>query len=443
MTCEPDADHLAALNALVDPAVLIDCGFRILATNKAYQEVFQKKDLTANTCFGVSHGFDQPCDEKGEICPLRICQATRSPSHKLHIHQVASGYEYVIVEITPICDPNGEIVYFQEVLRRTLIASAEPKAHGLVGSSQSFIQMLERVHRVARETVPVLLLGESGTGKELIARALHDAAGWADRPFIPVECSGLSETLFESELFGHLKGSFTGALANKDGLVESVDGGTLFLDEIGDVPLPIQVKLLRLLETHTYRKVGDTQIRQAHFRLVCATNLNLDEMIRQGLFRRDLYYRISAFPIRLPALRDRREDIGLLARSILLRITVGKPPTLSHEAEILLSKHKFTGNIRELVNLLEQARLLADGTTLEPIHFPELMLGELQDVDQTLLPALSPWPQEEKIIPLKELETRYLSYLLKTYRGSRTQLAAELGISLRTLTRKTSPLRED
>ncbi|MBF0132559.1 MAG: sigma 54-interacting transcriptional regulator [Magnetococcales bacterium] len=441
MTHEPDADHLASLDALTDPAVFLDVDYRILATNKAYQAVFFKVGvLTGKTCFQVSHGYDRPCDEMGEKCPLQICQATRSSSHRLHVHHVAKGHEYVIVEITPVYDKSGNIIYYQEILCRTLIASAEPRAHGLVGISTAFIQMLEKVHRVARESVPVLLLGESGTGKELIARALHDAAGWANKPFIPVECSGLSETLFESELFGHLKGSFTGALANKDGLVEAVDGGTLFLDEIGDVPLPVQVKLLRLLETHTFRKVGDTQTRQAHFRLVCATNCNLDEMIHQGRFRRDLYYRISAFPIRLPPLRERREDIGLLARSILLRIAVGKPPTLTHDAELLLSMYEFPGNIRELVNFLEQARLFADGTTLEPIHFPGLVQSELHDIEKT--PPPSPWGQDETIVPLKALEARYLSHILQAYQGSRTQLAAQLGISMRTLTRKVSQLKE-
>jgi transcriptional regulator with PAS, ATPase and Fis domain len=168
--------------------------------------------------------------------------------------------------------------------------------------------------------LPVLLLGESGTGKELFARALHEASERAMGPFVVVDCSGIAETLFESELFGYEKGAFTGANQRKPGLVETAQGGTLFLDEIGDVPLPMQVKLLRLIESGTFRRVGGVEALRADFRLVAATHKPLREMIDDGRFRQDLYYRISAFPIQLPALRERRGDVALLAESILRRI---------------------------------------------------------------------------------------------------------------------------
>ena len=166
----------------------------------------------------------------------------------------------------------------------------------------------------------VLLLGESGTGKELVARAVHEASPRAHRALVAVDCSSLPENLFESELFGHERGAFTGANAARGGLVEAASGGTLFLDEVGDIPLAMQVKLLRLLETGTYRRVGSTEPRHADIRVVSATHRDLDRMIHDGRFREDLYYRLSTFPIHLPALRERRDDIALLAAALLARV---------------------------------------------------------------------------------------------------------------------------
>ncbi len=217
------------------------------------------------------------------------------------------------------------------------------------------------MQRVAPSSLPVLLLGESGTGKEMFARAVHEASSRASGPFVVVDCSGLTESLFESELFGYEKGAFTGAITRKPGLVETADGGTLFLDEMGDVPLSMQVKLLRLIESGTYRRVGSVETRQADFRLVAATHKPLEQMVSGGLFRQDLYFRIAAFPIHLPALRERLDDLPLLAESILQR---GGGPTdqlhLSAEALARMRAYHWPGNIRELRNVLDRARLYAD-----------------------------------------------------------------------------------
>jgi transcriptional regulator with GAF, ATPase, and Fis domain len=177
--------------------------------------------------------------------------------------------------------------------------------------------MLALVARVAPSLATVLLLGESGTGKELVAQAVHDASPRATKPLVVVDCSSLPETLFESELFGHERGAFTGANTSKAGLVEAASGGTLFLDEVGDIPLPMQVKLLRLLESGTYRRVGSTELRHADIRVVSATHRDLDRMVAEGRFREDLYHRLSTFPIALPPLRERREDIALLTQALL------------------------------------------------------------------------------------------------------------------------------
>jgi transcriptional regulator with GAF, ATPase, and Fis domain len=184
--------------------------------------------------------------------------------------------------------------------------------------------MLDMISRVAPSDAAVLLQGESGTGKELAAKAIHDASRRAEGPFVVLDCSGLPETLFESELFGHEKGAFTGAMARKAGLVEAAAGGTLFLDEVGDIPLPMQVKLLRLLETGAYRRVGGTESLHATFRLVSATHRPLRQMTEDGSFRQDLYFRLNTFPIELPPLRERQEDIPLLAEALLQRVAAGR-----------------------------------------------------------------------------------------------------------------------
>jgi transcriptional regulator with GAF, ATPase, and Fis domain len=193
-------------------------------------------------------------------------------------------------------------------------------------------------------------LGESGTGKELVARAVHEASSRANRPLVPVDCSSLPENLFESELFGHERGAFTGANTARGGLVEAASGGTLFLDEVGDIPLTMQVKLLRLLETGTYRRVGSTEQRHADIRVVSATHRDLDQMVAQGRFREDLYYRLSTFPIHLPALRERADDIALLAVALLTRVAPKRKLVLSDSALQLLQAQNYPGNVRELRN---------------------------------------------------------------------------------------------
>jgi transcriptional regulator with PAS, ATPase and Fis domain len=266
----------------------------------------------------------------------------------------------------------------------------------------------------------VLLLGETGTGKEMVARAIHAASARAGAPFITVDCSGFAETLFESELFGHERGAFTGALARKTGLVEAAAGGTLFLDEVGDITLGLQVKLLRLLETGAFRRVGGIEPLHADFRLIAATHRDLGGMVREERFRSDLYFRIAAFPVTLPPLRARRSDIALLAESLLDRISQGRHRTLSSEALANLQGYDFPGNIRELRNILERASLLADGEHIGREHLP----GEAQARGRS--PGLT----------LEDAERRALTEALRTHAGSRRGLAAALGISERTLYRK-------
>ncbi|MEM1416527.1 MAG: sigma-54 dependent transcriptional regulator [Myxococcota bacterium] len=342
------------------------------------------------------------------------------------MHDHADGPEHVDVELRPILDAAGEIRFFLEVVTPLTLASARA-AGAFVGRGPAFLEVLGLLRRAAPSEVPVLILGESGTGKELAARALHAASERREGPFVPVECSGLGEGLFESELFGHAKGAFTGAHARKTGLVEAAAGGTLFLDEIGDVPLALQVKLLRLLESGTYRPVGDVQPRRADFRLVCATHRDLDARVADGRFRRDLYFRINAFPVPMPPLRERREDLPLLTEALLR----GTGKRLGPEGLETLRGHDWPGNVRELRNVLERAVLLSDRELLEPRH----LLGRRLEPSEPA-PAAGPWPWGDAVLPLAEVEARYVRWAAARLPGDRRQLADALGLTERTLYRR-------
>ena len=423
----PTNELISFLETHPDPQVVMGADYRILAANAAYRRLYAgDRNVIGQFCYSVSHGYGRPCDECGESCPLAASRTSGEPHRVLHLHHTPRGEEHVDVELTPIIGASGKIEYFVERMLTVREASSLPAESGLVGKSPAFNRMLELVRRVAPSGTAALLLGESGTGKELVAQAIHQQSGREHGPFVVVECSGLTETLFESELFGYEKGAFTGASQRKIGLVESAAGGTLFLDEVGDIPLALQVKLLRLLETGTFRRVGGVETLRADFRLIAATHRDLKLMVERGSFRRDLYYRLSVFPIYLPALRERREDIALLAETLLTRLAPGRAYTLSAVARARLQAYDYPGNIRELRNILERAMLMADGDTLLPEHLPPELAGE----------AKGEIPDEEVIVPLETAELRYLQWALARHGGDRKSLAAQLGISERTLYRK-------
>ncbi len=423
---------LDLLEALPEPRILTDTEYRILAANKAYRQAFGHVDgassrLLGRTCYEVSHRFDRPCDQCGESCPRQAALKTGEPCRVLHLHHTPRGEEHVDVELIPLRDAEGRIRFLLETLTLLGERSERPGALGMVGRSAPFMRMLELINRAAPAMTPVLLLGESGTGKELAAQALHSLSPRRERPFVAVDCSGLTETLFESELFGYEKGAFTGATQRKIGLVEAAAGGTLFLDEVGDIPPTLQVKLLRLLETRTYRRVGGVETLAADFRLVAATHRDLKAMVEAGTFRRDLYYRIAVFPIHLPALRERRDDLPLLVQALLERVAGGRKLRLSPPAMAALQSYAFPGNIRELRNILERAALLTDGEVIHPqVLPPELTL-------HTEAPSEG---SEAQILPLSEAERRYVRWALERLDGDKKRLARLLGISERTLYRK-------
>jgi DNA-binding NtrC family response regulator len=303
----------------------------------------------------------------------------------------------------------------------------------MVGASPAFNRLLGLIARVAPTDAAVLLLGESGSGKELAASALHAASRRSDRPLVTLECAGLSESLFESELFGHVRGAFTGANYSRRGLAESADGGTLFLDEVGDIPLPLQVKLLRLIETGTFRPVGSSETRSTDFRLVCATHKDLAAMVEQGSFRQDLYYRINVFPLRLPSLAERRSDIPLLAQVLLQELGGGRDWHLTESALRMLQAHDYRGNIRELRNVLSRAVVLTNTNVIDHrvirqcLAVGEPSMGDSDHGDQSL----------------KAAERRHLQGLMHACGDDRQRVAELAGISVRSLYRKLGPTRPD
>jgi len=246
----------------------------------------------------------------------------------------------------------------------------------IIGSSVPMQDVFRLIARCAPTNSTVMVRGESGTGKELIARAIHYNSLRKDRPFVPVDCTSLSENLLESELFGHVRGSFTGAVSNKKGLFETADGGTLFLDEIGNIPLTTQAKLLRFIEEREFKAVGDTRTQTVDIRLVTATNKNLEGMVADGDFRDDLYYRINIFPIEIPPLRNRRDDIPALAIHFLNRFSEDmnhKSMEFSPGAMNLLMNHDWPGNVRELENVIQRAVILASGDVIRQGHLVNII----------------------------------------------------------------------
>ncbi|KPZ22738.1 Helix-turn-helix, Fis-type [Pseudomonas coronafaciens pv. zizaniae] len=406
------------------PTIVLDTDYNIIAANTAYQRQFGVEGTphVGEKCYRVSHQFAVPCDQAGEHCPMRKAHETRLPERLLHIHHTPRGPEHVDVELRPILDDQGEVIAYVERLSSVAVASVQPQQHGLVGRSAAFKEVLSALQRAAPAQIPVLLQGESGTGKELFARALHASSSRSAGPLVVVDCTGLTESLLESELFGYEKGAFTGALQRKTGLAEAAHGGTLFLDEIGEVPLAMQVKLLRLIESGSFRPVGSLRTVHSDFRLVVATHKPLKDMVAEGSFRQDLFYRISAFPIRLPALRERSEDLPLLIDSLLQRIAPGAAPRVDNEAMKLLSFYSYPGNIRELRNILERARLFTDDGIIRVQDLPAEVRGHGE------LSGVSYRRQDDGL--------EKLAHALRVFKGSRSELAQELGLSERTLYRR-------
>jgi transcriptional regulator with PAS, ATPase and Fis domain len=413
------------INAIDKPTIFITPDYIIQAVNQAYKETYKTEVIVGQSkCHEISHENPKPCDEYGEDCPLQQCVSSQRAVSAVHIHATGEGKSYCDILMKPIIDADGITLGFLEILDKINYASSESEKGKMIGSSSIFKSMLNKINRAAQSKIAVLLQGETGSGKELVAQAIHDASPRNEKPFVVIECTGLSESLFESELFGYEKGAFTGATNSKKGLIEVANSGTVFFDEIGDVPLNMQVKLLRLLETQSFRAVGGLKQKRSDFRLVCATHKNLLGLVEKGEFRQDLYYRIAGFPIMLPSLRERAKDIPELV-SHFLKHSEHQNKKFSDNALGKLCGYAFPGNIRELISIIEQSALLANDDTIHTTDLPDV----IRQSTSNELPEVS-------ILTLDEVEYAYLTKLCKEFTGTPDELASLLNVSTRTLYRK-------
>lgn len=324
-------------------------------------------------------------------------------------------------------------------LRRSTVEETAATLRGprLLGDSAVMQQLREMISRVARSQAPVHIFGESGTGKELVARMIHESGARREGPFVAVNCGAIPTELMESELFGHKRGSFTGAVADKQGLVQSAEGGTLFLDEVADLPLHMQVKLLRVVQEKTLRPIGEAREQPVDVRILSATHRNLADLVAQALFREDLFYRINVIELRVPALRERSSDIGELAEAILERLarrTNIAAPVLSADALSALESYAFPGNVRELENVLERALTLSTGGVITPDQIRVRISARTSIDEQPTGPAAPSLPPNTALEnQLESIEREAIVRALEKTRYNKTAAAKLLGMSFRAL----------
>lgn len=348
----------------------------------------------------------------------------------------AGAYDYIVKPFK-----NDELIFLvrramekaklkkdNTVLKRELTKSFN--LDSIIGKSPAMIAVFDLIKLVAAASANVLVTGESGSGKEVVARALHNSGPRKSKPFVPLNCTAIPENLLESELFGHVKGSFTGAVSDKKGLFEEANNGTLFLDEIGDLSLSLQAKLLRVLQDKQIRPVGGSQLKQVDVRIISATHRDLATMVKEGAFREDLFYRLNVVPIKVPSLRERTEDIPLLVENFINKFSAQNHSNVrgvSAEAMALLMAHPWPGNVRELENVIERAMVLSRGDLIEK---SVVLDSALRVAKETVEQLYADRPTLEK------LEERYIKLVLAEVHGDKDEAAKVLGVSRRTLYRK-------
>lgn len=403
------------------PFVIIDASLTIVGLNKAWEQRFG---------ISKSDSIGQPCCKASPNCRHHELFQKLEPYVATEIQD---ENRQLIVRGYPLLDKD-ETLYLGESIIQSNVLLNTGNAPLMAGSSKAFIHYKEKLIKAAKTQAPILLMGETGTGKELAAEFIHSHSCRANQELVLVDCTVLSEALFESELFGHKKGAFTGATAVKKGLFELADKGTLFLDEIGELPLSQQAKLLRAIEAGQFRPVGSTTLLKSNVRVICATHRNLADMVKAGQFREDLFYRLSVFPILIPSLRERLKDIPEITSHLLKQLGQRDEQhySVSKEALIKLLKHPWPGNIRELKNCLQLACSLCNKQ-----HITEADISYMQQHEPISQPCLESSPASKpNNNPLQQMESDIIQALLEKHQGNRKLIAAEMDISERTLYRK-------
>jgi two-component system response regulator AtoC len=436
----------ALINAQENPFVLIDEDYRVVAANSSYQTAYgvDSNAIVGRHCYEISHHRNSPCWQHGETCPHREVFGNHRPCQVLHTHYDALGRpEHVQIKGYIVPTPEGGSLLGEAIFRLTSPEEIDCEEMRMIGRSPAFLDAIEQLTRAADSNANVLLFGESGVGKELAAHYVHQHSPRKKGPFMAVDCAALTESLFESELFGHERGAFTGCVGRKRGLFELADGGTLFLDEVGELSAATQAKLLRVLESGEFRRVGGREVLHADVRVIAATNRHLRTLVERGEFREDLYYRLACLNVDLPPLRARRSDIPVLAEALLARINQANRTHcyLTGEAMEKLANYDFPGNVRELRNILQRAVAMC-GAPNGAISAEGIVLSAAS-ATAAAAPRGSgarcqsaPLSTAEQPLSIREMEARYLGELLARYNGQRRAVAQAMGISERTLYRK-------
>jgi len=439
------------VDTIQDGLLVVDRRGTIVSMNAAAEKLtgYRKSDIIGKSCRVLScDGCKINSGKKAKHwCSLfsrgsirsRRCVIRNGKGERIHVIKRASllrdekgevvGAVETLTDMSEVVRQENEIAS----LRRTLME--QDSYHGILGKSPAISQLFGLVESAAQSEAPVAIFGESGVGKELVAKAIHAASPRAKKPFVKVSCAALNENLLESELFGHVKGAFTGANRSRMGRFEAANGGALFLDEIGDVPLSTQVKLLRVLEEKELERVGDNMPIKVDVRIITATNKNLEQCVRDETFREDLFYRINVIPIHIPALRQRTEDIPILAQSFCERISLrgGKSITsISPAAMEALQAYSWPGNVRELQNTIEYAFVLCRGHEIKPDHLPPKIAPKNYSAQgMPCVCAEAPASEETPDSSLSDREQ--LIQALKQTGGHQAKAAEMLGISRVTL----------
>lgn len=431
----------ALIEARADPFVLIDKRYRIVAANTRYAALYglTPAQIEGFHCHQVSHHRDTPCHEHGEACPLKAVMERGEPTEVVHVHYGCGARQDVVrIHGYPVRLGN-ELLLGESIAplqSRPLAATAADDA--LQGSSTSFVAALAELARAARFSMPLLLRGETGVGKELAARHVHARSPRAGLPFVTVDCATLPAELAENELFGHVRGAYSGAISTRAGLLEQAHGGTLFLDEVSELAPTVQAKLLRVIETGELRRLGEGSPKRVDVRVVCATHRDLLDEVRRGHFRADLYYRIAGLTITLPPLRERLDDIPLLASRFLdqFREAGDAPPRLTPEALAWLRRQSWPGNVRELRQLIGRAAARATDGRID--------LGVLETLTAAVRaePSSAP-PEDTPPAAAGAPDAARLGQVLARHGGRRADAARELGVTERTLYRWLSRLPRD
>jgi len=434
---ELDGYWKTVVNTIHDGIMIINTTGTIVSVNKAFEQItgYSREELIGKHCSILDNDLedngpqysDFQTDSNGlpSETDQHQCKVKRKDGSLIHTMKTtailrdgdghALGRVGTITDLTEIVEKDNQL----EAYRKHLCDQDD--FHGIVGTSPAMQQVFDIIDNAARSDAPVIIYGESGTGKELVSRAIHEIGIRKDKPFVKVNCASLTESLLESELFGHVRGAYTGAYKDRVGRFEKANGGDLFLDEIGDLPMSTQIKLLRVLEEKIIERVGSSTPIRTDVRIISATNQNLPELVDKGTFRNDFYFRINVIPIFLPPLRERAEDIPLLVDSFFrtIRLKNAKPIDGIHEDTMeLLMNYRWPGNIRELKAALEYAFVTCRSGPIHPNHLPE-----------TISRTHSRGPVKKTGFNLHEIERQELIEALEKSNGNQSQAAKLLGIS--------------